>query len=185
MNIVYENAYCNLSTTGSTNSSQGLFFDRDPNLIRQDELSTAFTVFDPAVTMTNSALVDADYRNIHLSRMPLYERGWVLQERLLARRVLHFCSSQMAWECVETDADETHPDGLLVVLDETPIAHFKSLDPSIVGKRLKGSGLRLNRDQESLHIFYGLESSGLTVNACCRRVCISSLPSWGLQRGCV
>jgi hypothetical protein len=30
---------------------------------------------------------------------PLYSRGWAFQERILARRVLHFLSDQIAWEC--------------------------------------------------------------------------------------
>ena len=140
MNIVYENAYCNLSATGLRNSSQGLFFDREPRLIHHPEFITAFTVFDAAATMKKFALIDAHYWNVHMSRMPLHERGWVLQERLLARRVLHFCPDMLAWECVETDATETYLDGLPVFVDESderPTAHFKSLDLSLVGKSLK------------------------------------------------
>lgn len=121
-------------------ASSGRFFDRDPSLLRHT-FSIAFTVFDAAATVQRFALIDADYWNIHLGRMPLHERGWVLQERLLARRVWHFCSDQIAWECVETDAAETYPDGLPAVLAETPTAHFKSLDASIAGKRLKGPDL--------------------------------------------
>jgi serine/threonine protein kinase len=30
---------------------------------------------------------------------PLSQRGWTLQERLLSRRILHFSSTSMAWEC--------------------------------------------------------------------------------------
>ena len=138
MGNIYENAYCNLSATGSRDSSQGLFFDRDPSLLRHHEISTAITVSDAAATMKTYALIDSDYWSIHLSRMPLLERGWVLQERLLARRVLHFTSDMLAWECVETDATETYPNGLPIVLDETPTAHFKSLDLSLVRRRLQG-----------------------------------------------
>ena len=141
MNVVYENAYCNLRATGSRDSTQGLFFDRDPSLLRHPEFSTALTVFDAAATMKTFALIDADYWNVHMSQMPLHERGWVLQERLLARRVLHFCSHMLAWECVETDAAETYPDGLPAFLDETPTAHFKNLNLSFVGKSLKGPDL--------------------------------------------
>lgn len=32
---------------------------------------------------------------------PLLSRGWVLQERLLSTRVLHFCASELIWECRE------------------------------------------------------------------------------------
>lgn len=34
------------------------------------------------------------------SEYPLLGRGWTLQERLLSRRILHFCSDEMVWECL-------------------------------------------------------------------------------------
>jgi hypothetical protein len=37
---------------------------------------------------------------------PLLTRAWVLQERLLARRMIHFCGSELAWECRELSACE-------------------------------------------------------------------------------
>lgn len=43
---------------------------------------------------------------------PLNQRGWVLQERLLAPRILHFCRRELFWECCETAASETYPSGL-------------------------------------------------------------------------
>jgi hypothetical protein len=49
---------------------------------------------------------------------PVNKRGWVLQERLLAPRVLHFCGTsdgtlgQVAWECTECDAAEGYPSGV-------------------------------------------------------------------------
>jgi len=34
-----------------------------------------------------------------LENEPPSKRGWCLQERLLSRRVLHYATSQMFWEC--------------------------------------------------------------------------------------
>ena len=34
-----------------------------------------------------------------LKHEPLSQRGWALQERLLAKRILHFCKAEMMWEC--------------------------------------------------------------------------------------
>lgn len=34
-----------------------------------------------------------------LDRSPLNARGWCLQERILSRRIIHFASDQMYWEC--------------------------------------------------------------------------------------
>jgi hypothetical protein len=47
-----------------------------------------------------------------ITRAPINQRGWVLQERLLAPRTVHFCAEQVFWECVETAACESFPNGL-------------------------------------------------------------------------
>lgn len=40
------------------------------------------------------------------TQFPLLSRGWGLQERLLSSRVLHFCDTEMIWECREaTDCE--------------------------------------------------------------------------------
>ncbi|EPE33301.1 heterokaryon incompatibility protein [Glarea lozoyensis ATCC 20868] len=44
----------------------------------------------------------------HLSGAPLNQRGWVLQERLLSPRILHFTRYQMYWECYQTLASEEY-----------------------------------------------------------------------------
>ena len=36
---------------------------------------------------------------LNVSQAPLNTRGWVLQERLLSRRILHFAADQVYWEC--------------------------------------------------------------------------------------
>jgi hypothetical protein len=42
---------------------------------------------------------------------PLNQRVWVIQERLLFPRILHFGENQLFWECSEREAWETFPDG--------------------------------------------------------------------------
>jgi hypothetical protein len=46
-----------------------------------------------------------DYREEHFPTT-LDFRGWCLEERLLAPRVLHFNNSELAWECTSTTACE-------------------------------------------------------------------------------
>jgi hypothetical protein len=41
-----------------------------------------------------------------LSRSVLNQRGWCLQERVLAPRIIHFSQSEFAWQCPETIACE-------------------------------------------------------------------------------
>jgi hypothetical protein len=47
-----------------------------------------------------------------LTKMPLLKRGWVVQERILAPKMLHFTSTQVFWECFEKVACEVFPSGL-------------------------------------------------------------------------
>src|ERR1700733_11303569 len=47
---------------------------------------------------------------------PLYLRGWVYQEKLLARRVPNFAQDQLYWECNEMHASEAWPAGLPIIV---------------------------------------------------------------------
>jgi hypothetical protein len=48
-----------------------------------------------------------------VSGSPLLRRAWVIQERLLAPRVVHFGAHQIFWECNALKACELYPSGLL------------------------------------------------------------------------
>jgi len=47
-----------------------------------------------------------------VSDSPLLRRAWVVQERLLAPRVVHFAAHQIFWECNTLKASEIYPSGL-------------------------------------------------------------------------
>ena len=51
---------------------------------------------------------------------PLTSRGWVLQERLLSPRTLHFQIDRIAWECQEAIRNEYFPSGLPCDCDSDP-----------------------------------------------------------------
>lgn len=51
-------------------------------------------------------------------------RAWSLQERLLSRRLLHVCETQVYWECASLKASDTFPRGLSSLVWEK--AHTKS-----------------------------------------------------------
>ncbi|KAE8451661.1 hypothetical protein EG329_003118 [Mollisiaceae sp. DMI_Dod_QoI] len=48
------------------------------------------------------------WKNV-VEETPLGERGWVLQERILSPRVLHFAENQCFWECCQETAAELFP----------------------------------------------------------------------------
>ncbi|KAI4186060.1 MAG: hypothetical protein L6R41_003717 [Letrouitia leprolyta] len=142
MNLVYENAYCNLSATGALDSTDGFFFNRRLYPLQDLELKLVCPRASRDAGPTNYAISDLHYWDNELNQLPLHYRGWVLQERLLAPRVLHFCPNQLVWECAEMDAAEAYPDGLPAILSGMGKTKFKSLDPLTDGKRHRYSAMR-------------------------------------------
>jgi hypothetical protein len=134
MGRIYKNALCNIAATASANSHGGLFFDRDPRIVR------------PAVTISQwSDCPPFTYQisKLHLwedgvSEAVLHTRGWVLHERFLAPRTMHFASDQIYWECLELQACETFPRGLPSTVRRHGLTlPGKELDFSRGGKELR------------------------------------------------
>jgi hypothetical protein len=48
-----------------------------------------------------------------LRKLPLNRRAWVLQERLLAPKTIHFGNDQVYWECGNGIAAESHTKGII------------------------------------------------------------------------
>lgn len=125
MYSVYRNSYCNISATAAGDSTIGLHNKRDPQHLWEEEISLntegiprPLTKASPKRTLGLQALVkrcrlqDASFWDRHVDDAPVNRRAWVLQERLLAPRVLHFCKEQIAWECGHVDAAESLPHGI-------------------------------------------------------------------------
>lgn len=78
-------------------------------------------------------ILDVSFWERHVDDAPVNRRGWVLQERLMAPRVLHFCSDQIAWECRDLEAAESARTGLPIFRfnagDIVPGGKLKSLIP--------------------------------------------------------
>ncbi|KAF4625854.1 hypothetical protein G7Y89_g12310 [Cudoniella acicularis] len=122
MDKVYSNSICNIAATASRDSSQGLFRERPVHTLYPCEVDVIRRSDGQAV---RHHILDTGFWKEHLGDQPLNQRGWVLQERFLAPRVLHF-GFQLMWECQELDAAEKYPVGLPE--DLKPSACFKSLE---------------------------------------------------------
>ncbi|KAK4494316.1 hypothetical protein PRZ48_014614 [Zasmidium cellare] len=123
---IYANSYCNISATAAMDGTRGLFFPRDPQDLWEDEinLNTDGLLQEQRVQkqtklprgytplVRRCEVFDLSFWDRLVESSPVNRRAWVLQERLLAPRVLHFCEDQIAWECPEHDAAESFPDGL-------------------------------------------------------------------------
>ena len=142
MSQVYSNAICNISALDAHDSTGGLFFNRETSTIPYCNFTACRKfkrkrVYDCAYT---------DFWSDSVQHAPLSRRAWVLQERLLAPRVLHFSKRQLLWECNQLRACEFYPKGM-------PAAHRALRDVSNTDEFLKESVTT---------ILQGLSDSSLT-----------------------
>ena len=149
MGDVYYNSLCNIAATGASDSGQGCFFDRDRSLI------TPCTVKSKWKNKIDHEyhVIEALFWQEQMVSAPLNRRAWVVQERLLSPRVLHYGKDQLLWECHELDACETYPHGLPSIPAN---AHtlFKGLDPEVDGRRLrKASNNEPDPDLDPYHLW--------------------------------
>ncbi|KAJ8113806.1 hypothetical protein OPT61_g4151 [Boeremia exigua] len=119
MGRVYSSTFLNLSATAAINSTEGLFGHGDFELLEEDEVTLDIGGLPLAYdrkTLPESPherkqflsrrckIVDASFWENKVGKGPVNTRGWVIQERLMSPRVLHFCKDQVGWECACRDA---------------------------------------------------------------------------------
>jgi len=124
---VYRNSYCNISATFAENSDYGLYADRDPQNLWGEELSLntneliqsesriqtgGISLGSYGPLIQRCKIVDPSHWGRKVENAPVNTRAWVLQERLLSPRIIHFCEDQIAWECRKLDASESSTDGI-------------------------------------------------------------------------
>ena len=109
MHRVYMHSYCNISATAASNSSAGLFSTRDP--MQEWSAHATLKVPDRNPSYVPCTVLDLFFWEDCIEQAPVNRRSWVLQERLLAPRVLHWCKNQIAFECRQGDRAECRPPG--------------------------------------------------------------------------
>ncbi|KAF2263106.1 HET-domain-containing protein, partial [Lojkania enalia] len=101
---IYRNALLNISAAHVASPTEPLFSARNPQAIKPILLKNEYLL------ISDSFLEDEPFHS------PLHRRAWVLQERLLSPRVVHFGRNQVFWECSEWNKDamrsETFQGGL-------------------------------------------------------------------------
>lgn len=102
MSFVYGNSFVNLAATSAEDGKGGFF----PLPINKKP-SAAFmvdAVLESGVTRL-TCLLPAQDRDFDYGRdrelLPLINRGWVLQERILSPRTVHFTTNYIFWECCQ------------------------------------------------------------------------------------
>ncbi|PYI02055.1 HET-domain-containing protein [Aspergillus sclerotiicarbonarius CBS 121057] len=105
---IYRNCFCNISAiSASSDTTRGLFGSRqiNPRLLFPFPLDVK-DGHQP--TIWNEEMWKDEIENA-----PLCSRGWVVQERFLASRVVHFGLNQIYWECLEATHCEADFNGQL------------------------------------------------------------------------
>lgn len=107
---IYSNSYVNLSATASYDSSQGLIRKRNPAML--SHCAVTISNSHPQISSGEYICYSDDEWLRLIDNGAANTRAWVLQERLLSTRVVHFSEDQLFWECHELKASEKFPNGI-------------------------------------------------------------------------
>ncbi|RSL71758.1 hypothetical protein CEP53_001373 [Fusarium sp. AF-6] len=127
MGDVYAGAFLTIAATGSNSGDGGCFHERDPVVFNRCEIGVSSV--DELMPVRRYICQDdlTDLRH-GVDIAPLNRRGWVLQERLLSRRILHFGSTMLYWECGQRAASEMNTNGF--VYKQFPADFYGNFIPS-------------------------------------------------------
>lgn len=94
MEQVFSAAHCVIAASSSSNQMEGFL-----NKTWGDDRPFVSFRWDGAAVPSIYLCETIDDFNSHVLESPLSRRGWVLQERALARRTIFFTNHQTYWEC--------------------------------------------------------------------------------------
>lgn len=123
MDQVYANSYLNISVAASEDSHGGIF-----RLRRAKEVGPVLITTPELHNLGKKVLCYCEDWIEEVDRAPLNSRAWVVQERFLAPRVVHFGPTEVYWECVTCKSMESLPHGLSLPGVQTSGARIKGLD---------------------------------------------------------
>jgi hypothetical protein len=98
MKDVYTNAYLTIAAANASNNAQGFLKPR-PNKTITLEFPDHEHAPDGIVLARRDLHAHSDRSPFQNSPAPLFERGWIYQERLLSARVLYFEENELLWDC--------------------------------------------------------------------------------------
>lgn len=113
---VYASAECTISACGSADSSGGCFRSRNPLVyfpchILTEKQAGATGQRGLAVRARRDEFWANTFQT-QVDQSPLSGRAWAFQERMLSRRMIHFGTSMIFFECATLFASEQQPTGI-------------------------------------------------------------------------
>jgi hypothetical protein len=119
---IYSNAFLSIAATASVDDEGGLF--RSPN--PQEMMPLLVTAHGGSKHQTSYHLHYEDDFQENVDAAPLNRRAWVLQERYLATRTVHFAENQIYWQC--PSALMSASDNTNTLVNYGDIYHFASIE---------------------------------------------------------
>jgi hypothetical protein len=103
MTDTYSGSYCNIAAAQALHSAEGLFDSRKSAVVSPVFVRPEWTDHENLPILVEEDILGS------VDDAPLHRRGWVLQERLLARRTIHFSWDRIFWECKTHTSSEALP----------------------------------------------------------------------------
>jgi hypothetical protein len=113
MDRIYSGSFLNISAACTHDGSAGCF-TRTSTLVERPSLVRCWARYcgdEPSyyeLTESHPYMARDEITDFYL-RSPVFNRGWIVQERILAPRVLHFADRGMTWECYEGVGTQSRP----------------------------------------------------------------------------
>ena len=110
MGDVYSGAVCTIASTGSPSGDGGCYHERDAQSLLPCIVNGSLRKSGvlESICIRRDDVFDFER---YVDRAPLNKRAWVVQERLLSPRILHFGAEMLYWECRCRSASELAPNG--------------------------------------------------------------------------
>ncbi|EPE27907.1 hypothetical protein GLAREA_04698 [Glarea lozoyensis ATCC 20868] len=108
MHLVYSNSICTVAASNCASPDESLFQNRNMGMILPGLVESSLF----SAESRTCCLIDREYWNRQFYKAPLQNRGWALQERYLASRVLYFSTNQLLWDCRSCHRCEVFPKGI-------------------------------------------------------------------------
>ncbi|KAH6661757.1 heterokaryon incompatibility protein-domain-containing protein [Halenospora varia] len=157
METVFSSAYCTIAASSAEDSTKGFLNPRPPR-----QCVKVSNASDTPLYICEH--IDDFHRDVEEG--VLSQRGWVLQERALSRRTIHFTEKQTYWEC----GKGVHCETLLKMRN----------DASLLSDSKFPSSAKFQSDPNRIHLFtsfFKMYSKLALTNLTDRPVAISGLES--------
>jgi hypothetical protein len=158
MNDVYGNAAFSIAATAARDGNDGLFSYRDLELSAPIKVQVDIFHEPDSDIPSGTYWVGLEGPRAHsiIDPAPLNQRTWVIQERFLSPRIIHFTDKLLFWECRESFNSEIWPEGHAFISPMYVAATGDLWGLKWWLNNIKRSGVAQCRDEPTTRRFYYL-----------------------------